>query len=442
MTWLVAAGSWSDAGTWDDAALWLDAPGLVAEDIVTGAPTLGSPVLGINHVLSAQDIETGAPVLGEPRLRPFVPWAFRPMPDSSETLSWDTDVMRSDESEMRVSLRPARQTLTYNYNLRDPRNARAEGLVRAFPLSEWLVPVWHEGTSLGAVSAIATTLAVDTNADYRVGASVMIWGGCDDYVIRQIASVGSGTITLSAAVGQAFTSARIMPAIFAWMTDAGWRSDRIQERGISSASVSFLSREVAPDGVSPFAQYFGLDLVGKCGAVEPLQASFIPSVAFIDSRLGPVEIEPQRTPIDARYTMAWRMRGLEKLWARRLWLHLLRGRDRAFWLADWSKDFTLQAAVGAADTSILVAPILPNLEGYVGRHILIDDGTETPRQITAAVQDGLNHRLSISAIGRTVPPSARVGFLRKVRLDSDTIEFAHRHDFYTAARLPLIEVPE
>ena len=415
---------------------------LVAVGIESGAPTVGATALGQIHALAALGIVSGDPVMGRPKLRPYSVWPFAPLPDSTESLEWDTDVMRSDTSEMRISLRPARQVLAYSYNLRDPRNAKAEGMVRAFPMSEWLVPVWHEGTSLGAVSAVATSLSVDTNADYRADGLVMIWGGCDDYVIRRVASVGTGTITLTEAVGRAFISARAMPAVFSWMTEAGLRSDRIQGSGISSAGVSFLSRETAPDGATPFVQYLGLDLVGKCGTVEPLQASFVPSVAFVDSRLGPVEIERQRTPIDARYTMSWRISGLTKLWERKKWLHLIRGRDRAFWLADWSRDLTLQAPVGAADTSILAAPILPNLESYVGRHILIDDGTETPRQITAAVQDGLNHRLSVASLGRIVPTTARVGFLRKVRLDSDTIELAHRHGFYTSTRLPLIEVPE
>ena len=415
---------------------------LVANGIATAAPTIGSPAIGQVHVLLALGIVTDTPEVGSPKLTEYWHWMFRPMPDSTEVLSWMTDVMRSDTSEMRVSLRPARSSMSYDHNLRDQRNARAEAVLRAAPRSLFLVPVWPEASTVGAVLGTDTVFAVDTNADYRAGNVVVIWGGCDDYVIREVASVGAGSITLASQVGQAFTGALVMPLRPCFMADSGLRADRLWERGVSALGVTFTSTQEPPAGATPFVQYLGLDLVSKCGTVEPLAASFVPSTAFIDSGLGPVALEAQRDPIDARYTMIWRVRGLTKLWERRLWLHLIRGRDRAFWLTDWSKDVTLQAAILPAATSMLIAPILPRVADYVGRHVMIDDGTETPRQITAAVESGVNHQLTIAAMGRTVPTTARVGFMRKVRLDSDAVEFAHSHGFYSATRLPLIEVPE
>lgn len=438
MTWVVATGVWNDAGVWADGSVWQDIAGtsLVPVDVATGAPTLGIPVLSIIVNLTPVGIAAGSPTLGVPRLRAYAPWPFKPMVDSTESLSWSTDVLRSAESEMRISLRPARQTLTYSYNLRDPQNAKMEGLARHFPMSEWLVPVWHEGTSVAGLGAADTVLSVDTDADYRAGGFAMIWVNCDTAIIRQIESVGAGSITLASPVGSVIASARVMPCVFAWLTESGVAINRIQP-GVTSATVSFLSRETAPEGVTPWPQYLGLDLVKKCGVVEPLAGSYVPSVAFIDNDLGPVAREALRTPQDVRYVMSWRLR--ETLWQRRLWLHFIRGRDRAFWLRDWSADLELQAAITSAATSILVAPALPVPAAYVGRHILIGD---IARQITAAVQDGANHRLTIAATGAALPAATRVGFLRKVRLDTDIIEVAHRHDFYAALRLPLIEVPE
>lgn len=445
MVWILATGVWNDAGVWDDADVWNDdspVVDLAAVGIETGAPVLGTPAIGQVYRLFADSIVTGRPVLGEPPITQVWNWSFRPLPDSIEALSWSTDILRSGESELRVSLRPARQSFTYGYNLRDARNARAEGILRAAQREMFLVPVWAEGTNVGAVSGAATAISVDTDADYRVGYPAVVWGGCDDFVFCQVSAIEDGLLTFAVPVGRSFASARVMPLRLCYLSDAGFRSDRIRERGISAASVTFVSVDEPPSEATPFPQYLGLDLVCKCGTVEPLTASFVPSTGFIDSDLGPVALEAIRDPIDARYTMVWRMRGLAKLWERRRWLHLIRGRDRAFWLADWQRDLVLQAPVGGAATTILVAPILPRLADYVGRHILIDDGTETPRAITAAVQSGVNHQLTIAALGRTVPVTARVSFLRKVRLDTDLIEFAHRHGFYSQARLPLIEVPE
>lgn len=415
---------------------------LTATGIATGAPTVGTPAITQKHNLTATGVTTGAPSVGRPKVQELWHWPFPPLPESTEVLSWQTDVMTSAASEMRVSLRPARQVLSYGYNLRDPRTARAEALVRAAPRADYLVPIWNEATQVGAVSSSDTMLTVDTDADYRAGQPLIVWGGCDDYAIRAVASVGSGTVTLDGPVGKAFTSAQVMPLRVCYLSDSGFSSNRLFERGVSGVNVTFVSRDEPPAGATAFPQYLGLDLVSKCGVVEPLASSLVPPTAYVDNELGQVALEAVRDVMPARFTMVWRFRGLEKLWERRRWLHSIRGRDRAFWLTDWQTDLTLQAPIGAAATTILVAPLLPRVADYVGRHILIDDGTETPRQITAAVKSGLNHQLTIAAVGRTVPTTARVSFLRKVRLDSDTIELAHRHGFYTATRLPLIEVPE
>jgi hypothetical protein len=412
----------------------------VALGLVTGSPTLGTPVVAPIYNLTATGLVTGAPTLGQPRARDVVPWMFRPLRQSTETLEWATDILQSFNSEMRVSLRPARQSFTYAYNIRDPRNARAEALVRAFPRSDYIVPVWHEQSPTGALTGAETVLPVEDAHDWRAGGNAVIWGGCDAWVIRQVASVGSGEITLQSPVGQSFTSAIAMPARFCYLDDGGWRADRIRERGISAAAVTFVSRDPPPAGVSPWPQYQGLDLVTKCGTVEALAASFVPRTGYVDSALGQVSLEEVRRPIDARYSMSWRIANPAQLQNRVQWLHYLRGRDRAFWLRDWARDLTLQAQIGAAATTILVKPTLPRVADYIGRSLLIDGD---PRAITNAVWSGANHLLTISsAIGRIVPVTARVGFLRKVRLDTDTVEFAHTHGFVSTVRLPLIEVPE
>jgi hypothetical protein len=137
--------------------------------------------------------------------------------------------------------------------------------------------------------------------------------------------------------------------------------------------------------------------------------------------------------------MSWRLQ--DNLWERRQWLHFIRGRDRAFWLADWQKDFTLVNPISAAGTTITVRKITPVAADLIGKHILIDDGTKTARAITNAVNSGSNQVLTIAAVGRDIA-SAKISLLRKVRFDSDVLELAHQHGFYTAVRIPLVEVPE
>jgi hypothetical protein len=365
-------------------------------------------------------------------------WPFRPVPSSTEALAWETEVLKTPTSERRISIRAARQSISYSYLLRDKENAEAEWLVRAYPLGEWWVPLWFEASPAAAYTSAQTVLAVNTDAHYFAGDSLVIWESCDQATVCEIASVASGAVTLTAPIGRNYPKAVVMPVRTAWM-DGGLRQSRIRERGITDVAVTFQVKDNGPAGESPWPQYLSLDLVTKCGTVEALAAAVAPVFTTVDNGSGPVALEPKDEFIASRHTMSWRLQS--NLWQRRKWLHFIRGRDRAFWLADWQKDFTLVNPITAAGTTITVRKIAPVAADLIGRHILIDDGTKTPRQITNAVTSGSNQVLTIAAVGRDIA-SAKISLLRKVRFDSDVLELAHQHGFYTAVRIPLVEVPE
>ncbi len=366
-------------------------------------------------------------------------WNFRPVKDMSERIEFSTDVLRTFESEMRISRRDARQVLAFSYVLRDPRLARMETRVRRNVLGDWMVPVWHEATLIASTVPGQTVVEVDTRADYRVDGFALFWSACDRVQIRRIVAIGDGTITISHPLDVVSGSAFVAPGREAFLLD-GIGGARIRESGKSSIDVEFQIRESVDLAATDFDQYLGLDLVSKCGTVEALSFSISPDVALVDSDLGSIGRELTRDPIDARLAMVWRM-DRAKLWRARKWLHYLRGRDRAFWLADWQKDFTLAAPIGPGDASILVSAIAFSPAELVGVHVLIDDGTPSPRLVTAAVAEGENHRLSIAPLGRSIP-AAKISRIRRVRLDADTIEILHRMGFYSSVRLPLIEVTQ
>lgn len=365
-------------------------------------------------------------------------WPFRPVPSSTEQLSWETQIIKTPQTERRISLRQARQIISYSYLFTDQENAEAEWLVRTYPRGDWWLPLWFEASSALTVDAAQTVLPVNTDAHYFAGGSLVIWSSCDESSVHEIASVAPGEVTLVDPVGVTYAKAIVMPVRTAWM-EGGLRQSRIRERGITDVAVTFNCRDTDAPAETPWGQYLDLDLVTKCGTVEPLSASVAPVFASIDNGQGPVALEPLDDFIASRHTMSWRLK--TNLWTRRKWLHYVRGRDRAFWLVDWQKDFTLVGSISPAAITMTVRKIAPVAADLIGRSILIDDGVRTFREITDASDSGPNHVFTIAPIGRTIT-TARIGLLRKVRLDSDMIEFAHEHGFYTATRIPLVEVPE
>lgn len=366
-------------------------------------------------------------------------WPFRPVPTSTEALSWETQIIKTPTTERRIALRPARQSISYSYLLRDQENAEAEWLIRTYPLEDWWVPLWFEASPAQAIDPAQTVIEVDTDAHYFAGGSLVVWASCDAATVCEIDSVAPGEVTLSAPVGATYAKAIVMPVRTGWI-DGGLQQSRIRERGITDASVTFQIRDDDATPETPWDQYLDLDLVTKCGTVEPLAASVAPVFSTIDNGAGPVSLEPLDEFIASRHTMSWRLKS--NLWTRRKWLHYVRGRDRAFWLVDWQRDFTLVNPISAAAITTTVKKIAPVAADLIGRHILFDDGTRTVREITGATDSGTNHILTIAPIGRIIQTTARVGLLRKVRLDSDVIEFAHSHGFFSATRIPLVEVPE
>ena len=86
----------------------------------------------------------------------------------------------------------------------------------------------------------------------------------------------------------------------------------------------------------------------------------------------------------------------------------------------------LRAAMTSGSVLMRVAPIA-KLESYVGRRIMLEmPGALRFRTITAAIKDGLDHRLTLSSnLGEPVAISTKVHFLMAMRADADRVEIQH-----------------
>lgn len=369
-------------------------------------------------------------------------WPFRPLPDSVEQLSWATDVMRTSASEMRVALRPARQGLIYSYSARDPLMGRMAEMIRAAPLGEWLVPVWWDASAWQPVGAAQTAIPVPPG---EWAGQALVWAGCDDWALVDVASQASGQITLAAPVGREFARAVVVP-VRRCIAPAGISGARVTDGpfggrgGAQTAQIEWLSREVVSEPSAPAPTHQGLPVWRACGLPEPASHRFTPPVAAIDTEMGPVVLEQLRETLRGRWTTSAVTTDRQRLRDMRGFLRFVNGRDRPFWLAGWAQDLRAEMPLAAHATVLSVQPVLP-LASYAGRVLAIDDGTLTLHAVTGATEAGGLHVITLAApLGRPVA-RARLSFARQVRLDTDLIELQHRHGFSARLTLPVAEIP-
>lgn len=364
-----------------------------------------------------------------------------------ETLSFYTDVRSHPAGEIRDSLRLATQRLLLSFR-RDPaEGARAMHLFRSNAGGEWRVPLWHDATfHAGAIAAGATSLSVTTEADYQSGGLAVIWKSDTEWELVTVASASGGTLTIGgspAEVLASYSAPVIVAPVGTFLAPGGMSQAR--EFALERFSIEFLRTDGTDLGNSTLPAYLSSPVVSEASVVvQPLDARIQQSLDLIDSQFGSYALETEETYVRLRSMLSFADSEVTARWARRRLLHYLRGRDRAFWLPSFRRDFTV---VAAFSTTLLQAAEgeFPDVAGLVGRSIEIDTGAALiHRQISAAEVVSGVLRLTLNATpGVTVPTTARVSLMTLQRLDSDQVDIEHQFlgaGFLSQVRVPTIEV--
>jgi hypothetical protein len=164
------------------------------------------------------------------------------------------------------------------------------------------------------------------------------------------------------------------------------------------------------------------------------------AVEYVDNGFGPVMVEPLRDVFERSEAITLKARGPNARHALGRWLWSLRGRQASFWLPTWGRELQLRAAMTSGSVIMRVAPVAARA-AYVGRPIMLEmPGALRFRTIMAAIEDGLDHRLTISSnLGEPVPIGTRGHFLTAVRADADRVEIQHEA-VASEVTLPVLEV--
>lgn len=378
-------------------------------------------------------------------------WPFPAAQEISEVLEWRTDVLQARAGEQRIALRPRpREIVTFRHRLDALGMARAAELARAWFVGDWNVPLWHLAVQpVADLTQGATEVLIDTTvSDFRAGelAGIAVDGG--EVSPMAIASVQPDRLILAEPLGLQLpawtvTARRItvVPIRAGILTSPVEITRRRQ--GDGTVTASFLLRDTPHLSPLTLPSYLGRPVQTDPSLVRrSLAASLRRAVEYVDNGFGPVVIEPIRDLFERSEAITLKTQGPTRRHALRRWLWSLRGRQASFWLPTWGHELQLRGAMTSGSVLMRVASVAP-IASYVGRRIMLEmPGALRFRTITAAIEDGLDHRLTLSSnLGEVVPLGAKVHFLTCVRSDADRIEIQHG-TVASEVTLPVVEVLE
>ena len=378
-------------------------------------------------------------------------WPFPAAQEITEVLEWRTDVLQARSGEQRIALRPRpREIVTLRHRLDALGMARAAELARTGFAGECHVSLWHMALQPDTdLAQGATEIMIDTTvSDFRAGglAAIGIDGGAAAPV--EIAAVQPDRLILAEPVAlQLPATSMVARRITVAPIRAGVLTSAVEiARGRQSdgvASAAFLLRDAPDLTASVLPSYLGQPVQIDPSLVRgPLTASLRRAVEYVDNGFGPVVVEPMRDVFERSESITLKAQGAAARWALRRWLWSLRGRQASFWLPTWGNELQLRAAMTAGSVLMRVAPIAP-LTSYIGRRIVVEmPGSMRFRTVTSAIEDGPDHRLTLSSnLGVPVPVGAKAHFLTAMRSDADRVEIRHG-PVASEVTLPVIEVPQ
>lgn len=380
--------------------------------------------------------------------RRVIVWAFSPQNGYTETLEWKTDVLRSKAGEKRQALRKVpRQSFDYTYWLTPKQYAAARAVTYGWGQRTFGVPVWGEATRLGVLTAAQSVLTFDTtNADYRVGAALLLWQDYDKFEACEITALTSSNVTLRLPTSGAYTHAFVMPLRYGRALK-GLNAER-DESDIITTEASFeVSQSVDLSASVSLPQYKGVDvLTDLMIKVGSYSEKVIRDVNVIDNLTGTPTQDPQYTTPAQSFTVSWDLKNRAELWRMRRWLHSRKGKQKSFWLPTKLKDFDVIQDITAGANSLTINNMSYGLF-YGVRYLAIKSksGTTYYNKITGSTVNGDNSETLFleDAVAATVTLANidYVCLLHKVRLDADRVELEHNVNQVTIS-IPAVEVPE
>ncbi|EHN5173251.1 hypothetical protein KI912_003107 [Salmonella enterica] len=373
--------------------------------------------------------------------RRSVPWLLLPEGDVTETLSWKTDVLTSQNgAEQRIARRLSpRRTLEFQILAADEARQRLEADLYHFGSRVWSVPVFPDVVML-TTPVVPGSLSLPVSPkgrDIRAGSSLLfsdgagVAGGTETV---EVSATDADAITLKRPVTRLWPAgSRLYPLRSALLTDMPELTRKSD--GVVTAQIRFrLTGHQAFDRASVVTplQYRGFPVLEPGSDwSEDLRGQYVRLLAAFDSGTGASE---QQDLAGRPFTLQrhhWRVAGRWAQMALRSLFYTLQGRQRPIWVGSQCSDFTPLSMTG--NQLMVMANGTSRFGPQPGRRdirIEARQGVYHRRLLSAAASGSATEILTLDGDGLVLKQQdfLKVSWLTLCRLDSDDIAWRHITD--------------
>lgn len=308
---------------------------------------------------------------------------FRPQSKVKEKLEFKTDVITSRNGlEQRISYRQhPRQSFTYKYEFADQHaNMVMRNTIEAQAGAAYLVPIWTEQRSALPITALDTVIDCDTtNADFRIGGSVFIYGDNTTSETAAILSVTPTQLVVGTELVNSYSNPVVMPLA------ACYANNRLKGNQLANGPVEYIiefrviENESLASPTFPHT-YNGTPVIldGGWFAGRAGRRTIDAGVFSLDNKSGVFSsIKKWNIPKNS-FEYGYHASTPAEVWDVRKMLHHLNGMQKTVWMPTMDNDFTQTQTVGAGAGTITVRNDLYT-QTWGSRdytdHVCIYDGT-------------------------------------------------------------------
>jgi len=374
-------------------------------------------------------------------------WPFVPQRQMKETMQWKTEIIRCRSAEQRIALRFIPRTiLEFNFQLLPQEIEAATVLARTYGATEFIIPFWHELESLGDVSSGETTLTVDTTTKrYLVGSAAFIIGNDGSYETVNIDTVNSGSIVLSIGLTNSYSDAVVMPAYPCYFTSP-FRFRKYPAMYLTATFQCVVIKDFGITSLNPYPSFNNSYVLTDrpIGDITDTQAREFKPFGNI---AGPITYSKPYTYAISHSSLTWSFNNVAEVWAFRLWLYAIKGKQESFYVPRWTRDFIPSVSISSVDDFVIVNINSTLADTYTGAICIV----KTDGSLVYKIVDGWTYYTGTeikmdltTTVGEDISLSEIELICRmpKVRFNSDNVEFNYKDGKVVDVRLPIMEVPE